>query len=139
VEVDGRKAMRVRSPSRAHATIQDSKILMPNLPEIVIEPELLRWARETLGVKIDEVADTLKVSKSDVVKWESEASPLRLTQLEKLSELYKRPLAAFFLPTVPKEPALPRDFRKLPGKTPEFRTVIPRVFCSVRRTGAAAS
>ena len=102
---------------------------MPNLPEIEIQPELLRWARESIGVKIDDVAHALDVAKQDVVRWESEARPLRLTQLEKLSELYKRPLAAFFLPAVPKEPSLPRDFRKLPDSdslSPASRLAIRR-------------
>ena len=34
--------------------------------------------------------------------------------MEKLANIYKRPLAVFFLPTPPREPPLPEDFRSLP-------------------------
>lgn len=102
---------------------------MANLPEIIVKPELLRWARESTGIALDKVARTLRIPRAEVEKWEITASSIRLTQLEKLSEIYKRPLAAFFLPTPPSEPPLPKDYRKLPdseGLSPTSRLAIRR-------------
>ena len=39
-----------------------------------------------------------------------------MPQLRKLSDVYKRPLALFFLPKLPQEEEPLRDFRRLPGK-----------------------
>ena len=85
---------------------------MATFPLIAVKPELLRWARESIGVKLEEAAHALGLTSADVEEWETKSSSIRLTQLEKLSELYKRPLAAFLLPQPPKEPALPQDFRR---------------------------
>jgi Zn-dependent peptidase ImmA (M78 family)/transcriptional regulator with XRE-family HTH domain len=102
---------------------------MANLPEISVKPELLRWARESTGVKVEKVAHTLGITRAEVERWEDSPSSIRLTQLEKLSEIYKRPLAAFFLPVPPKEPPLPKDFRRLPDSeslSPASRLAIRR-------------
>lgn len=102
---------------------------MAKLPEIIVKPELLRWARESTGVNVEKVAHSLGVTRAEVERWEATASGIRLTQLERLSEIYKRPLAAFFLPAPPKEPPLPKDFRRLPDSevlSPASRLAIRR-------------
>lgn len=45
--------------------------------------------------------------------WESGATKPTVTQLEALSDIYKRPLVTFFLSSRPQEPPPPRDFRLL--------------------------
>ncbi len=82
---------------------------------VTVEPKILQWARESIGRDVGDIAKRLKLSKDTVEKWESGEKPLTLTQLERLSNLYKRPLAAFFLPEPPKEPPPPKDFRTLPS------------------------
>lgn len=82
--------------------------------EITIEPKVLTWARESIGKTIDDIAHHLKVGKDVVQQWEIGQKPVRLTQLEKMANYYKRPLAALFLPEPPKEIPLPKDYRTLP-------------------------
>lgn len=83
--------------------------------EVAVEPKVLRWARESIGRSIDEVAKKLKVSENTIINWESGLKKPTLIQLEKLaSSIYKRPFASFFLPTPPVELPLPTDFRTLP-------------------------
>jgi len=84
--------------------------------EIDVKPEILTWARETIGKKIDEVAKNLKTTSDIITKWETgEKKPTKI-QLEKLAYFYKRPFAVFFLPRPPAEPSLPKDFRTFPDQ-----------------------
>jgi Zn-dependent peptidase ImmA (M78 family)/DNA-binding XRE family transcriptional regulator len=84
--------------------------------EISVEPSVLRWARETIGKSIEDVAKRLDLSEGIVEKWESGEKRPTLKQLRELSTLYRRPLAAFFLPGPPAEAPTPTDFRTLPKK-----------------------
>lgn len=92
-----------------------------------VKPELLRWARETAGLELGQVARRF----SKVESWERGGERPTVRQLETLSDLYKRPLAAFFLPTPPAEPPAPKDFRMLPGDQP--RTLSKKVRLAIRR------
>lgn len=82
-----------------------------------IQPAVLRWARESQGYSVEDVALHLKRDPAEIIAWESEhggAAPT-YTQLENLAYgLYKRPLAVFFLPAPPQEPTLKQEFRTLP-------------------------
>lgn len=90
---------------------------MPRVsPKVSVRPEVLVWARKTIGRDIAEVAKRLNVSEDLVREWESGEKDPRLAQIRTLATYYKRPLAAFFLPEPPEEPPLPRDFRTLPGE-----------------------
>ncbi|MGH7801443.1 MAG: ImmA/IrrE family metallo-endopeptidase [Thermodesulfobacteriota bacterium] len=82
--------------------------------EAIVEPKVLKWARESMGLDFKETAKRLKVVEDTVGKWESGQKKPTLIQLEKLAKIYKRPLAVFFLPEPPKEIPLPKDFRTLP-------------------------
>ena len=74
--------------------------------EVSVEPKVLIWARKSIGRNIEEVAKRLKVSENTVASWELGQKKPTLVQLEKLAKtIYKRPLAAFFLPSPPAEPA----------------------------------
>jgi Zn-dependent peptidase ImmA (M78 family)/transcriptional regulator with XRE-family HTH domain len=82
---------------------------------IPVNPDVLRWARETAGWNIEEVARRMGKSADMVLSWESgERSPTYL-QLDKLAyEIYKRPIALFFFPEPPKEETPKQSFRTLP-------------------------
>ena len=82
--------------------------------EIPVKPDVLRWARETVGKSTDDVAERLKIGKETVLGWEEGRGHPTLSQLRELAVYLKRPLAAFFLPSAPVEPALPGAFRRLP-------------------------
>lgn len=80
-----------------------------------IQPALLKWARESAHLSTEEVAGRLKKSVEEIGAWETGADAPSYAQLEKLAyELYKRPLAIFFLPSPPEEPSPEAEFRALP-------------------------
>ena len=80
-----------------------------------VQPALLKWARESAHLSLEEVADKFKKPARLIEEWESGADAPSYAQLEKLAyELYRRPLAIFFLPSPPAEPKPEADFRALP-------------------------
>ena len=80
-----------------------------------VQPALLKWARETAHLSIDEVSKRLKKTVDEVEAWETGRDAPSYTQLEKLAyDLYKRPLAIFFVPSEPEEPTPETEFRALP-------------------------
>jgi Zn-dependent peptidase ImmA (M78 family) len=82
---------------------------------IGIQGSVLRWARESLGYSIPEVAERLKRDPAEILAWESGESAPTYVQLETLAyAIYKRPLAVFFLPEPPAEPTPKAEFRTLP-------------------------
>lgn len=83
------------------------KVRLPN-------PEILTWARESVGYTIEDVAHYLKKSPQTIIAWEKGSDAPTFRQLEKLAKKFKRSLAVFYLPEVPSESPLPRDFRRLP-------------------------
>jgi Zn-dependent peptidase ImmA (M78 family)/DNA-binding XRE family transcriptional regulator len=84
--------------------------------EAEITPEVLAWARTSIGLKPEDAAKRLRVPKDTIERWEKGSGRPSIPQAEKLAALYKRPLAVFYMPARPKEPAPPSDFRTLPGR-----------------------
>ncbi len=83
-------------------------------PVAGIQPNLLRWARESHGYSIAAVADKLKRDSAEIIAWEQGESAPTYPQLEKLAyEIYHRPLAVFFFPAPPNEPSPQQAFRSL--------------------------
>ena len=82
---------------------------------ISVNPQVLRWARTSLGLSQEEVAQRMNKKARELDTWErGEASPTYI-QLEKLAyEIYKRPIALFFFPEVPEEETIEQEFRTLP-------------------------
>ena len=99
--------------------------------ETDVKPKVLQWARETIGFSPMEAAKKLKIVEGTLIKWEAGEKKPTLAQLRKLASVYKRPLAAFFLPEPPKEPLLPKDYRTLPQN--EKKPFSPKTRLAVRR------
>lgn len=99
---------------------------------IPVNPDVLRWARETLRLSQEEVAQRMNKKISDIEAWErGEASPTYI-QLESLAyEIYKRPIALFFFPDVPEEEAVEQTFRTLPEQ--ELQRMPSRILYLLRR------
>lgn len=82
-----------------------------------VEPEVLVWARTSIGMSLEEAAARLNTGVIMLRLWEegaySESQPT-LVQLRRMAEVYRRPLAALYLPAPPKEdtPTVP-DYRLL--------------------------
>jgi len=85
--------------------------------EISVESSVLKWARETIGKSIEDVAKRLDLNEGVVENWESGEKRPTLKQLRELSKFYKRPLAVFFLADPPTEAPIPTDFRTLSRRT----------------------
>lgn len=83
-----------------------------------IEPDVLRWARESAGYDVRQAADRISVEKWYLEMVEAGRELLTLRQAEKAADVYQRPLAELFLPSPPAEEPQELQFRRLPG-TPE--------------------
>lgn len=83
-----------------------------------VNPIMLKWARESAGMGVEDVAAQLKrkrINAETVLGWErGEGSPT-YPQLEEIAyKIYKRPLALFFFPEPPQEESPRESFRTLP-------------------------
>lgn len=90
-----------------------------NMPHV--NPEILRWARETAGLSLEDAAAKLGLQAS-----RDGAGAERLAALEsgdgeptrpllvKMAHQYRRPLLAFYLPAPPAQGERGQDFRTLP-------------------------
>ena len=85
-------------------------------PVAGVQPSVIRWARESMGLSVEDVAHKLKRPLEEVMAWESAGgSSPTYAQLESLAyKVFKRPLAIFFLPAPPDEIVPAREFRTLP-------------------------
>ncbi|NJD01220.1 MAG: ImmA/IrrE family metallo-endopeptidase [Ruminiclostridium sp.] len=83
--------------------------------KVPVNPYVLKWARESLNLTIDEVTSRLN-KRADVIEaWETGADAPSYAQLEKLAyDVYKRPIAVFFFPHPPKEDDAKKSFRTIP-------------------------
>jgi Zn-dependent peptidase ImmA (M78 family) len=79
-----------------------------------INRAILRWARESLSIGIDKAAKTAAVKNEVYQQWEEGEALPTISKLRNLANLYKRPLAVFFMPQIPEESPLPKDFRPGP-------------------------
>ena len=100
-----------------------------------IQPEIFRWARESVGLTPADVAAMLKRTVAEVESWETGATSPTYPQLEKLAyQIYKRPLAVFFLPAPPEEVSPKREFRTLPDA--DMATLERDTYIHIRRAHA---
>jgi len=82
---------------------------------IPVNPETLRWARESINMPLEEVALRMKKNAETIEDWESGTRSPTYVQLEKLAyQVYKRPIAVFFFPQPPEEADPQNSFRTLP-------------------------
>ncbi len=89
------------------------------MPEpIPVNAEILKWARESAGLTVDDVVTKMKrklITHDLIDAWELGLDTPTYPQLERLAyEIYKRPLAMFFFPAPPEEVTAKQSFRTLP-------------------------
>jgi transcriptional regulator with XRE-family HTH domain len=80
---------------------------MPRSISALVKPALLVWVRKRSGLKLEQAATKMRVDADVLRRWESGRGRPSIAEVRKLGEIYKRPLAVFFL----QEP--PRGFRAL--------------------------
>ena len=84
---------------------------MSGLPMVTVSGPVLKWARTSIGIPLENAAERLKVSPAELAEHEQTRWVVRFTELEHLSTVYRRPIAAFLFATPPPEPPLPTDHR----------------------------
>jgi Zn-dependent peptidase ImmA (M78 family) len=101
---------------------------MPRSIPALVKPALLAWARERSGLKLEEVATKMQLDVSVLRDWEREGGERpSIAQVRRLGEIYKRPLAVFFLQKPPTDFDAQREFRRLPGLSPQNESPEMRV------------
>lgn len=89
-----------------------------------VQPSVLKWARESQGLTVEDLAKQLKREPEEIEAWERGDSAPTYAQLEDLAyRILKRPLAIFFFPGHPSEKPLGHEFRTLPEF--ELRNLMP--------------
>ncbi len=63
---------------------------------------------------LDEAAARADVKPDRLLEWEQGISHPSIPQARRLADVYKRPLAALYLPAPPRDFTVPHDFRRLP-------------------------
>jgi len=96
-----------------------------------VNPEVLVWARKSLGYKPKDVLPKLGLTAARLEKLESGLGNPPYSLLQKMSSVYKRPLAAFLLKSVPKEKPLPNDFRT--GNSDELGQLHDKTIIAMRK------
>ena len=87
-------------------------------------PDILQWARQQRRSSLETVAKKLAVKPETLRDAEDGIHKLTMSQLRKLAEFYKRPLAGFFLQRIPNEFQLP-DFRNLNLEKSNYEDIEP--------------
>jgi hypothetical protein len=89
---------------------------------IHVNPEVLRWARETAGLSLDLAARKIDLKQARglsgeqrLAQLESGASAPTRSQLARMAKQYRRPLIAFYLSEPPVAGDRGQDFRTLPA------------------------
>src|SRR5207248_5877315 len=85
-----------------------------------VNPAVMRWARESAGYSVSDIANYIRVPEDVVAGWERGRKKPSWSALRKLSQVYRRPIASLLLPAPPDEPPLPTDFRTLPNASREL-------------------
>ena len=104
------------------------------LREVDITPRVAEWARTSAGFSREEAASRIGRSEDEIAAWESGQLKPSMAQIRKACDVYKRPLAVFFLPEPPQDFATLRDFRRLPDDMPKEYS--PNLRFLVRQTYA---
>jgi Zn-dependent peptidase ImmA (M78 family) len=89
---------------------------MARSTEALVDPAILKWARDTAGFSIDEAAASLQTKPEKLAAWEGGDERPSMSQLRRMAVAYKRLLSDFYLPEAPPADADPHDFRRLPGE-----------------------
>lgn len=79
--------------------------------EFIVNPKILKWARENQGLSLAEAAKKIGVKIEKLEEWEEAKEELPISKLPKVAQVYKRATALFLLDNVPTE-IYPIEFRK---------------------------
>ena len=96
------------------------------MPTVNVNPKILRWARETAGLSLEEAVRKLSIRDARGVKavdrlaaLESGAAEPTRPTLVKMASQYRRPLLTFYMSEPPRIADREAYYRTLPAHTPE--------------------
>ena len=103
---------------------------------IRIQPSVFEWICKSSGWTPTEIAENLSRPVELVNSWyNGDSAPhVSISELNVLSEGFKRPLTAFLLSTPPKDERIPEDFRKVVGPHNTFSKETFQMIRRARRT-----
>lgn len=84
----------------------------------LVEPDMLRWARESIDLAPVAASRKLDLPDDRVSAWEAGTERPTIAQLRKAAQLYRRALGVFFLPEPPQTFDTLRDLRRHEGASP---------------------
>ncbi len=77
-----------------------------------ITPMILKWARESARISLEDSAKKVNVSIEKFTTWENGTEYPTIRQAQILAKTYRRPFSLFFLPEIPRDFHPLQDFRK---------------------------
>lgn len=77
-----------------------------------ITSEILKWARETARISVEDASKKVSTSPERYLSWESGIDYPTIRQAKILAKSYRRPFSLFFLPEIPKDFQPLQDYRK---------------------------
>jgi Zn-dependent peptidase ImmA (M78 family)/transcriptional regulator with XRE-family HTH domain len=86
----------------------------------LINPSMMRWARDQARYSLAEAARKLGLDEARLQELEAGAEPPTFSKLLDMADLYKRPVSLFYLRQPPKGWQPIQDFRRLPGAESGF-------------------
>ena len=105
-----------------------------------LNPDILRWARSTAGLSLDEAAHAIELNDAHGV-----SGPERLAVLEagkeepsrplllRMAKAYGRSLLVFYLENEPKTGDRGKDFKRLPsGAAPQYNPVLDALIRDIK-------
>ena len=97
---------------------------------IPINPELITWARDRAGYTLSDAKTHFK----KISEWEEGTSFPSYSQLEKMADKFKVPVAVLFFPSPPDIPSIAETFRTLPET--EFSILPSKIRLLLRKAKA---
>ncbi|NAS14436.1 XRE family transcriptional regulator [Poritiphilus flavus] len=76
-----------------------------------LTPKILKWARESSKISLEDAAKKVNVSPERLEAWENGADYPTIRQASMLAKFYRRPFSLFFLPDIPLDFQPLQDFR----------------------------
>jgi transcriptional regulator with XRE-family HTH domain len=106
--------------------------------EAIVKPELLIWARESSGMPISMAATKCKLAEDRLQQYECGELRPTVRQLETMADVYKRPLAVFFMSKPPGSP-IPQHRLVLSSSGCLFPRIVMNSYDNKKITGADVS
>lgn len=99
-----------------------------------VNPEVLRWARETSALSVDAAAAKLQIAPGGarLSEYESGAREPSSALLKRMAKVYRRPLLAFYLAAPPPRGDTGEDFRNLPQRSTEDEPLVNALLRDVK-------